>query len=145
MTATRLLAGTEIQFTPPGDNGTSLHIGRIGGTGFGTLNANDITSGEQALKIVTGVISAIIGFMTICAAIWFIFMFLIGGYTWMTSFGDKQRLQEARDRIVNALIGLVIVVGGWAILALVGQFFGFDTVIQSPKIMINMIMFKSSP
>jgi hypothetical protein len=119
-------------------------LGNIQGKGLGPFGVLTFGQGDGvlALKSITNIISAVIGFMTICAAIWFIFMFLIGGYTWMTSMGDKHRLEEARDRIVNALIGLVIVVAGWAILALVGQFFGIDTVIKDPTTIINQIIFK---
>jgi hypothetical protein len=59
----------------------------------------------------------------------------------MTSMGDKHKLQEARDRIVNALIGLVIVIAGWGVLALVGQFFGWDILITNPATIIKQIQF----
>jgi hypothetical protein len=116
-------------------------LGNIGGPGFGTINNSDFGNGLSAtpLEKMANIISGVIGFMTIGAGIWFIFMFLVGGYTWMTSMGDKHRLEEARDRIVNALIGLVIVVGGWAMLALVGQFFGIDTMLNdTTKIITNL-------
>jgi hypothetical protein len=115
-------------------------LGTIGsGGGLGAINNSFATSGTGAINTVTVIISAIIGFMTIAGAIWFLFQFLIGGYTWMSSMGDKHRLEEARDRIVNALIGLVIVVAGWAILAMVGQFFGVDFI--NPQTIISKITF----
>jgi hypothetical protein len=118
---------------------SNIPLGNIGGAGFGTINEGSFGTGltKTPLDKIANIISGVIGFMTIGAAIWFIFMFLVGGYTWMTSFGDKHRLEEARDRIVNALIGLVIVVAGWAILALVGQFFGIDTVLKDTQTIIN--------
>jgi hypothetical protein len=122
----------------------AIDLGPIGGSGFGKVNESDLGTGLSArpLEIISNIISGVIGFMTVAAAIYFIFMFLIGGYTWMTSMGDKHRLEEARDRIVNALIGLVIVVAGWAILALVGQFFGIDTLLNNPQKMIDNLRLK---
>ena len=119
-------------------------LGNISGEGLGpmgNIGNNTSLSGVTALTSITNIISSIIGIMTVIAGIWFIFMFLIGGYTWMTSMGDKHKLQEARDRIVNALIGLVIVVAGWGVLALVGQFFGWDILITNPTTIINNIKF----
>jgi hypothetical protein len=110
--------------------------GTIGsGAGLGPLSAP--TSGTNALTMITRLVSSVIGFMTVAAGIWFIFQFLIGGYTWLSSMGDKHRLQEARDRIVNALIGLVIVVAGVAIVSLAGQFFGWDLLITRPEDIIT--------
>jgi hypothetical protein len=133
-------------FAQTAQTGTGTSLGTIGGQGLGTLGNIPFGTGAQggtdALTKLTNVISAVIGFMTVCAAIWFIFMFLIGGYTWMTSMGDKHRLEEARDRIVDALIGLVIVVAAWGILALVGHFLGIDSVISQPGTMINSLLFK---
>jgi hypothetical protein len=70
---------------------------------------------------------------------WFLFQFTIGGFNWITAGGDKAKLQSARDRLTNALIGLVVVVGGWAVLALAGQFFNVDFTVQSPGDVINRL------
>jgi hypothetical protein len=123
---------------------TATQLDPIGGEGLGPVGAKvnsflgtSTTGGVNALNSITSIVSSVIGFMTVAAGIWFIFMFLIGGYTWMTSLGDKHKLEEARNRIVNALIGLVIVVAGWGILALVGQFFGMDVLVTDPTTIIK--------
>ena len=51
---------------------------------------------------------------------------LLGGFNWITSGGDKAKLQAARDEITNAIIGLIIVGAIWAIMTLVGGFLGID-------------------
>jgi hypothetical protein len=114
---------------------SNIPLGNISGPGLGPL-ANQTGAGS-ALGDITRIVSAVIGFMTVAAGIWFIFQFLIGGYTWLSSMGDKQRLEAARNRIVNALIGLVIVVAGWAILSLLGQFLGWDILISDPNTIMN--------
>ncbi|OGV97156.1 hypothetical protein A2W24_00420 [Microgenomates group bacterium RBG_16_45_19] len=56
-----------------------------------------------------------------------VFVFLVwGGVQWITSGGDKGKVEEARGRITNALIGLAIVAAAWAIMNLVSYFFGVD-------------------
>jgi len=55
------------------------------------------------------------------------FLYLIwGGVQWITSGGDKAGVQQAREKITAAVIGLAIVLLSWAIMALVGQFFGLN-------------------
>jgi hypothetical protein len=133
---------------PPGSGGSSSELlGPIGGGGLGPFGdlGNTIGLGKgagggaTALAKVTGAISMIIGVMTIAASVWFLLQILIAGIAWITSAGDKGKLGEARDRITNAFIGLVIVVAGWAILAIAGIFFGYDIVISSPTQLINFL------
>lgn len=122
-----------------------VDLGTIGGEGLGPFGA---IAGQLAsdrylgLKKITAAVSSVIGIMTVAAAIWFIFQFLTGGFFWITSGGDKTKLHEARERITNAFIGLLIVVAGWSILALAGQFFGYDIVISRPEELINQLFIK---
>lgn len=121
-----------------------IPLGPIGGDkgeGLGPF-AGIKYDGTIALSKVTGAVSSIIGFMTVAAAIWFIFQFLVGGFYWITSGGDKQKLHEARDRITNAFIGLIVVIIGWSILALTGQFFGYDIVVKDPGKVIQQLQIK---
>lgn len=114
-------------------------LGNIGGEGLGPFGniVNEGLAPETGLIKTTAAISSVIGVMTVAAGIWFLFQFLIGGFFWMSSGGDKAKLHEARERITNAFIGLLIVVAGWSILALAGQFFGYDIVIGDPKTIIT--------
>jgi hypothetical protein len=48
----------------------------------------------------------------------------MGAIQWITSGGDKGQLEGARNKITNALIGLIIVGASWAVFTLIGQFFG---------------------
>ncbi len=53
----------------------------------------------------------------------FIYM-IYGGVQWVTSGGEKGKLEEARNRITNAILGLAIVAASWAIFRLIDYFFG---------------------
>lgn len=111
-------------------------LGTIGGPGLGPFGQIQ-QDAEAGLLGITKIVSSIIGIITIAAGIWFIFQFLVGGFNWITSGGDKSKLQQARDRLTNAFIGLIIVVGGWAILALADQFFGTDFLLREPGTLIQ--------
>jgi len=115
-------------------------LGNIGGEGlgpFGNLGTGNTSQGT-ALRYLTNVISAVIGVMTVAAAIWFIFQVLVAGMNWITAAGDKGKLETARNRLRDGIIGLLIVVFGWGLLALVGQFLGFETIfISNPNTFFN--------
>ena len=53
---------------------------------------------------------------------------LLGGVQWITSQGSKDKIQEAKDKITNAIIGLAIVASAWAIYHLIDYFFGIGIV-----------------
>ena len=112
-------------------------LGKIGGEGLGPFS--NISSGLQGLRSITSIVSSIIGVMTIAAGIWFLFNFIAGGLQWISAGGDKNSLQQAQQRIQNALLGLVIVVVGWSILALAGTFLGFDILINDPETILRQL------
>lgn len=72
-------------------------------------------------------ISGIIGVALIAASLWVLLMLIQGGLEWIGSGGDKSGLENARNRITNALIGLLIVFAAWAIYLVILQFFGIST------------------
>ncbi len=51
---------------------------------------------------------------------------LIAGFNYITSSGDKQRIQTATNMITYGIIGLVIAVAAFAITQIVGRIGGFD-------------------
>jgi hypothetical protein len=77
--------------------------------------------------------------MTVAAGIWLMFQILIAGINWLSSGGDKGKIESARNRLTNALIGIVIVAAGWAILALAGKFLNWDILITDPGAIIDSL------
>ncbi|KKQ59511.1 hypothetical protein A3B42_00930 [Candidatus Daviesbacteria bacterium RIFCSPLOWO2_01_FULL_38_10] len=59
------------------------------------------------------------------AGIVLIFMLLWGAWDWMTSEGDKEKLDSARKKIINALVGIVLFAIAFALIQVLGQFTGF--------------------
>jgi hypothetical protein len=73
-------------------------------------------------NLVTNILQVI---MFVAGLFFFIYL-LLGGIQWITSGGDKAGTQAARDRITAAFIGLVIVVGAFAITLIVEKVFGIQ-------------------
>jgi len=95
---------------------------------FAVYAQQSITIQEPAagVKDIGKFLSAAIQVAMIIAAI-LTFAFLVwGGIQWIMSGGDKTQTQAARDRITMALVGLGIVAAAWALMKVIGFFFGID-------------------
>ncbi|MBI4059097.1 hypothetical protein HY404_02530 [Candidatus Microgenomates bacterium] len=104
-----------------------------GGKGFrgiGPLGLGDNKSAFDAPAIFAQLISNVIGFMTIIAAIWFIFQLLVGGIQWLSSGGDKNKLGEARSKLTSAIIGLAVVVFAIFLIRLITNLIGISTILD---------------
>ena len=97
-----------------------VDIGGRGG-GFGGLGPLGLEGKQltEAPIIFAAVVSNIIGFMTVVGAIWFTFQVIIAGFTWLSSGGDKQKVADARSKLTNAIVGIVVVVLAIVIVRLV--------------------------
>jgi hypothetical protein len=80
------------------------------------VNANITDLGSYSSNIV-GLILSLAGMAT------FIYM-AYGGVMWITASGDKGKIEDARNKITNAIIGLAIVASSWAIFLVLNHFFG---------------------
>ncbi len=61
--------------------------------------------------------------------------FIIAGFQYMTAAGDAKALQAAWDRIWQSLLGLILIMGSFALAALFGfLIFGDAGFILNPKI-----------
>lgn len=75
---------------------------------------------------IAGIISGLIRFSLVVAALAFFFILVIGGIRWIISGGDKAQTEAARSQITAALVGLVVVFAAWAIVQLINTFFGVN-------------------
>ncbi len=95
-----------------------------------SLNIGDAISAlpDNPFKITDlgGFISSVFGLGIILAGIASLLYLLWGGFDWITSGGDKTGIENARNKITHALIGLAIVVALWAIFGLVQTFLGIS-------------------
>ncbi|RJR15716.1 hypothetical protein C4579_01405 [Candidatus Microgenomates bacterium] len=97
---------------------------------FGTIcslfSGRTDAGNPASLNAIASVISTIIGLITIIAALFFMMQFVIGGLNWISSSGDKQRLQEAQGRISQGIIGLIVVVAAYGVMTIISTVLGFD-------------------
>lgn len=87
------------------------------GPGLGSLNG---------VGFFQRLLPALISGGLIAGTVIFFIMLLIGAVQWISSGGDKAKTEEARGRITNALVGLVILLSLFAIANLISNFFGVN-------------------
>lgn len=75
---------------------------------------------------IAGLIMAAVHLVLIVASLLFVFNLLAGGIKIILSGGAKDKGEEARGHIVNAVIGIAIVFSVYAGMNFVSQFFGID-------------------
>lgn len=67
----------------------------------------------------------LVGLIYILAFIVLVLMLLWGGWDWMTSEGDKEKLDSAKKKLINAIIGIILFAVAFAFIQVLGQFTGF--------------------
>lgn len=91
----------------------------------GTLNANDLgvkavantvkLGGADVRTTAANIINVALGFLGIIAVI----IVLVGGFKYMIAGGDETKTKDARNWIISGIIGLAIILAGWAITSFV--------------------------
>ncbi len=78
----------------------------------------------NGVQFLSRFIPALIALGLVIGGIVFVFILITGAISWMTSGGDKMKLEQARSRITSALVGIIILFAFFAILNLVECFIG---------------------
>jgi hypothetical protein len=104
----------------PGVDNGSVKIIPPGGVPSGGASGPHALSSIIAAGLDLAVVTAII----IC-----LFVLILGGFNWITSEGDKQKVASARQRLAFAVIGLIIVFTSFLIINVIYTFF-FGTAVD---------------
>lgn len=70
------------------------------------------------------VLQGVLSIFMIVAVIYFIWHFVFGGYHFIASQGDPKKIEQAKEELTYALIGLAVVLSVFAVLKFVGQVLG---------------------
>jgi hypothetical protein len=85
-------------------------------TNFGLDQLSDVQLGRNTLPNTIAIfINVILGFLGIVAFI----IILLGGFKWMTSGGDEEKIGEAKKLMGAGVVGMAIVLASWAIASFV--------------------------
>lgn len=71
-------------------------------------------------------ISQLLGLITVVGSLFFIVNFMLAALAWITAGGDAGKIQKARDQMTQSAIGLVVMVGSYGIIGLIGSVAGLN-------------------
>ncbi len=84
---------------------------------LGLEDAKSINLGQSTTlkQDIADIVNLLLGFLGILAVI----IILYAGFKWMTAGGNEEQVGEARKMLLQAVIGLVIVMAAWVITSFV--------------------------
>ncbi|MFH2118381.1 MAG: hypothetical protein ABII10_01445 [Candidatus Paceibacterota bacterium] len=94
--------------------------------------------GTGALDNLELFVSNIIGFLTALGSLFFVVQFVIGAFQWITSEGDKGKLEKARNQMLHGAMGMIIIIISYSLIGLLGSLLGFDFLNPAEQI-LNII------
>jgi hypothetical protein len=93
--------------------------------GLGKLGF-ETTMISQGPTLFSSILSTAIGLMTMIAAIWFMFVFLTGAISIISSGGEKGAYENAQKKIRTGLTGLIVTVAAIFLVDFIGWIIGID-------------------
>lgn len=89
---------------------------------------NPTVQNESGQTFFNSFIPALVGIGFVIGALFFLFNLIMGAVQWINSGGNKASIEEARNKIVNAIVGIVVLFCVYGILNLVGCFFRINLI-----------------
>ncbi len=94
---------------------------------------------DNPIEGLDNIISTLVGFLSILAIIWFTIQTIFAGYKYLSSHGDKGKIEEAGRSITNNLLGLAIAVFAIFLVAFIGRILGLGNIMDLPTLFNNLI------
>jgi hypothetical protein len=87
-------------------------------------------AGAKSGSLFFEIISGILQFMMLLGALIVLINLLQSGIEWIGSGGDSAKLESARSRITNSIVGLLLLSASFALWLLVKNFLGIELTFQ---------------
>lgn len=101
--------------------------------GPGIVPNNPVTQTEN-------VISGVIGILTIVSVIYFVIQVIFAGLAFISSQGDEKKIESARKRLTDGILGLTIVVVAFGIGSLLAKLLNLENIFDLNAV-INLLKF----
>lgn len=79
--------------------------------GLNQVNNAIALGGRDIRDTIASIINVALGLLGIVAVV----IILLGGFKWMISQGEEEKVKQAKNLIIQGIIGLVIILSAWAI------------------------------
>lgn len=94
-------------------------------------------TGVEAASTLEHIASMAIGGITLVAAVYFMFVLIIAGFTWLSSAGESGKLENARNMMTNGIVGLVIIIASYALIGAIGSMLGIN-ILRFGELLLNL-------
>jgi len=74
------------------------------------------------------VINALMPYLFAIAGFGILLMLVFAGFSFLTSAGDPKKMESAKQRITNALIGFLLIFGAYWVVQIAGYMFGIKNI-----------------
>lgn len=78
-------------------------------------NVGTVEGPYQADSVLSDIIGIVIGVGLGLIGVVFLILMIYAGYNWMTAQGEEEKVTKAKETIIRAIIGLIIVIGSYAV------------------------------
>lgn len=83
-------------------------------------DVSDDSTDSGLITDIPGAIGTIIGAVLAFVGLLFFLLMIYGGLLWMLARGNEQQVEKAKNLIISAVIGLIIILSAYAITAFIG-------------------------
>lgn len=84
------------------------------------------------------IISNVLGLLTVLAGLFFVMIFFLAAFKWLSAGGDSSKVQKARDEMVQAVLGLVVIVAAYGIIGIIGTIVGIN-ILQPAQQLLELV------
>lgn len=96
------------------------------------FNITELEDKVPGFKFVGGsigdIVSELLKYLFPLAGLLLLLYLLFGGFQLMTSGGDPKKMQEAKGKLTNALVGFIIVFIAYWLVQIVGKILGIEII-----------------
>lgn len=93
---------------------------------------------DVGVSLLDNTISQIIGVLTLVAFIYFVIQVILAGYAFISGQGDEKKIESARKRLTDGILGITIVVIAFGITALIAKLIGLGPIFDLTTIFSNI-------
>lgn len=87
---------------------------------------------QTSITIIVEIIANIFNLSIISASIAFVLFVILSGIKLATSLGDPKKIQSARNTLINAFLGFIVIISFFVVIRLLFWIFGFDQTFPNP-------------
>ncbi|MDO8667999.1 MAG: hypothetical protein Q7K35_02770 [bacterium] len=119
MVVLAFLFSAQLVFAQTGVDKAKEGLKTTGTGGFGVSGEAKLYPAGGLAQIIGNVIGAILAFVGVI----FFCLILWAGFGWMTARGKEEEISKAKDTIFGAVLGLMVVLGAYAVTRLIAVIF----------------------